>query len=357
MVLELKNKTSFFTETVPHETNSSDFALANSLRERHNLVFLVTRFVMEFLSQYGLFLLKSLTVVISCLVIFAGFFSLSRKPKPKLEITSLNDNYDHINTLMNKEILGKKTPKKKKDKKTVHPTLYVIDFHGDMRASQVEQLRDEVTAILSVAKPEDEVMIRLDSPGGVVNSYGLAASQLQRIREKNIPLTVSIDKMAASGGYLMACVANQIIAAPFAIIGSIGVVAQIPNFHRWLKKHDIDVEMLTAGEYKRTLTMFSENTEKGRKKVQEDLEKIHIAFRNYIMTNRGQLDMEQIATGEHWLAKDAFDLNLVDKLSTSDDYLIEKMANYKAFKVTIPPKTSLVNKLLKPAMRLMHPWG
>ena len=135
------------------------------------------------------------------------------------------------------------------------------------------------------------------------------------------------------------------------------MVAQIPNFHRWLKKHDIDVEMLTAGEYKRTLTMFSENTEKGRKKVQEDLEKIHIAFRNYIMTNRGQLDMEQIATGEHWLAKDAFDLNLVDKLSTSDDYLIEKMANYKAFKVTIPPKTSLVNKLLKPAMRLMHPWG
>ncbi|MDR3442502.1 MAG: protease SohB [Legionella sp.] len=312
---------------------------------------------MEFLSQYGLFLLKSLTVVISCLVIFAGFFSLSRKPKPKLEITSLNDNYDHINTLMNKEILGKKTPKKKKDKKTVHPTLYVIDFHGDMKASQVEQLRDEVTAILSVAKPEDEVMIRLDSPGGVVNSYGLAASQLQRIREKNIPLTVSIDKMAASGGYLMACVANQIIAAPFAIIGSIGVVAQIPNFHRWLKKHDIDVEMLTAGEYKRTLTMFSENTDKGRKKVQEDLEKIHIAFRNYIVANRGQLDMEQIATGEHWLAKDAFDLNLVDKLSTSDDYLIEKMANYKAFKVAIPPKASLVNKLLKPAMRLMHPWG
>lgn len=296
-------------------------------------------------------------MVIAFLLVFAGFFSMSRKPKPKLEVTSLNEHYEHLNSLMSKEILGKKSPKKKKNKALKQPTLYVIDFHGDIRATQVEQLRDEVTAILCIAKPEDEVLVRLDSPGGVVNSYGLAASQLQRIRDKNIPLTVSIDKIAASGGYLMACVANHIIAAPFAIIGSIGVVAQIPNFYHWLKKRDIDVELLTAGEYKRTLTLFSENTEKGRKKVQEDLEKIHTAFRNYIAANRGQLDMDKISTGEHWLAKDAFDLNLVDTLSTSDDYLLGKMLDHKAFKITITPKMSLANKLLKPAMRLMHPWG
>ncbi|MGM9451830.1 protease SohB [Legionella bozemanae] len=311
---------------------------------------------MEFLSQYGLFLLKSITVVIACLVVVAGFFSMSRKPKPKLEVTSLNKHYDHIISIMNKEVLGKKMPKKKKNKEE-QPTLYVIDFHGDIRASQVEQLRDEVTAILCTAKPGDEVLVRLDSPGGIVNSYGLAASQLQRIRDKNIPLTVSIDKMAASGGYLMACVANQIIAAPFAIIGSIGVVAQIPNFHRWLKKHDIDVELLTAGEYKRTLTLLGENTEKGRKKAQEDLEKIHAAFRSYVAEHREQLNIDQVSTGEHWLAKDAFDLNLVDKLCTSDDYIIEKIAHYKTFKLTVPSKTSLANKLLKPAMRFMHPWG
>lgn len=311
---------------------------------------------MEFLSQYGLFLLKSITVVIACLVVVAGFFSMSRKPKPKLEVTSLNKHYDHIISIMNKEVLGKKMPKKKKNKEE-QPTLYVIDFHGDIRASQVEQLRDEVTAILCTAKPGDEVLVRLDSPGGIVNSYGLAASQLQRIRDKNIPLTVSIDKMAASGGYLMACVANQIIAAPFAIIGSIGVVAQIPNFHRWLKKHDIDVELLTAGEYKRTLTLLGENTEKGRKKAQDDLEKIHAAFRNYVAEHREQLNIDQVSTGEHWLAKDAFDLNLVDKLCTSDDYIIEKIAHYKTFKLTVPSKTSLANKLLKPAMRFMHPWG
>ncbi len=309
---------------------------------------------MEFLSQYGLFLLKSLTVVIAFIVIFASFFAISRRPKPKLEITSLNDHYDQLNSRMNKEILGKKTPKQKKDK-TVKPKLYVIDFNGDIKASQVDQLREEVTALLSIAKPEDEVLIRLDSPGGSVNGYGLAAAQLQRIRDKNIPLTVSIDKVAASGGYLMACVANNILAAPFAIIGSIGVVAQIPNFHRWLKKNNIDIELLTAGEYKRTLTLFGENTEAGRKKFQEDLEKIHTAFRKYVLSNRTQLDMDKVSTGEHWLATDAFDLRLVDKLITSDEYLMEKMATYKAFQLTIQPKTSLVNKLLKPAMRLMHP--
>ena len=186
-----------------------------------------------------------------------------------MEITSLNEHYNEIHTVMSKEILGTKRVKKK-NKKENKPVLFVIDFQGDMKASQVEQLRDEVTAILSIAKPNDEVLVRLDSPGGVVNSYGLAASQLQRIRDKQIPLTVSIDKVAASGGYLMACVANKIVAAPFAIIGSIGVVAQIPNFHRWLKNHDVDVELLTAGEFKRTLTLFGENTEKGREKMQED---------------------------------------------------------------------------------------
>lgn len=312
---------------------------------------------MEFLSEYGMFLLKCVTLVVAFLVLLAGIFAIGRKPKPKLEITSLNEQYEEIHSFMKKEVLGSKVSKKKKEKKEKKPTLFVIDFNGDIKASQVDQLREEITSILSIAKPEDEIMVRLDSPGGAVNGYGLAASQLQRIRDKNIPLTVCIDKVAASGGYLMACVANQIVAAPFAIIGSIGVVAQIPNFHRWLKKNDIDVELLTAGEYKRTLTLFGENTEKGREKFQEDLEKIHVVFRDYVFANRNQLDIDKVSTGEHWLAKDAFDLKLVDKLLTSDDYLIEKMDAFKAYKLAIQPKSSLVSKLLKPAMRLMHPWA
>ncbi len=311
---------------------------------------------MEFLAQYGLFALKAFTLVIAVLILVAGILSLGRKPKLALQITSLNKKREEITQRMHKEILGKKPEKKKKDKRE-RPSLFVLDFAGDIKASQVDQLRDEVSAVLAIAKLDDEVVICLESPGGAVNGYGLAAAQLQRIRDKKIPLTVCIDKIAASGGYLMACVANTIVAAPFAIIGSIGVVAQIPNFYRWLKKNDIDVELLTAGEYKRTLTLFAENTEKGRKKFQEDLEKIHQSFRDYVLANREQLDIDKVSTGEHWLATDAFDLRLVDSLKTSDDYLIEKMETYNSFKVTIHGKQSLAAKLLKPAMKLLHPWA
>lgn len=311
---------------------------------------------MEFLSQYGLFLLKTLTIVVAFLIIFAGFFSMSRKPKAKIEINSLNEHYEQVHSLMAKEVLGEKAKKNKKSKEK-KPKLFVLDFKGDIKASQVDQLRDEISSILTIAKPEDEVVIRIESPGGSVNGYGLASAQLQRIRDNNIPLTACIDKVAASGGYLMACVAQKIIAAPFAIIGSIGVVAQIPNFHRWLKKNNIDVELLTAGEYKRTLTLFGENTEKDRKKFQEDLEKIHTVFRQYVLSHRTQINIDEVSTGEHWLAADAFDLRLVDKLQTSDDYLIGKIKEHNVFKIQIQPKESLMNKLLKPAMQLMHPWA
>jgi serine protease SohB len=311
---------------------------------------------MEFLAQYGMFLLKSFTLVIALLVLIGGMVSIGRKPKPTLEIKPLNKEYNDLKDHMQKEVHGKKSKKKKKDK-TIKPSLFVIDFNGDIKASQVEQLRDEISAILTIATKSDEVVLRLESPGGAVNGYGLAASQLQRLRDKEIPLTVCIDKMAASGGYLMACVANRIIAAPFAIIGSIGVVAQLPNFYRWLKKNDIDVELLTAGEYKRTLTLFSENTDKGRKKFQEDLEKIHHKFRDYVLENRQQLDIEKVSTGEHWLAREAFDLKLVDSLKTSDEFLTDKMETYNTFKITLHTKQPLLTKLLKPAAKLLTPWA
>ena len=309
---------------------------------------------MAFISEYGMFLLKCVTLVIAFLIVVGGSFALTRRPKPKFEITSLNEQYARINGIMSKTILNIKKRKEKKEKK---PTLFVIDFDGDIKASQVEQLRDEITAILSVATTTDEVVVRLESPGGAVNGYGLAASQLQRIRDKKIPLTVCIDKMAASGGYLMACVANTILAAPFAIIGSIGVVAQIPNFHRWLKKNDIDVELLTAGPHKRTLTLLGENTEKGRQKFQEDLEKIHIVFRNYVLENRRQIDIDSVATGEHWLAKEAYTHHLIDGLTTSDEYLVEKMNYFNLFKIAVHAKASLINKLLKPAMSFFNSTG
>lgn len=343
-----------FTEFV----SIKQVALANSVNDRHNHIIYKNdiRDVMEFLSQYGLFLLKTLTLVVALLVLFAGFFSMSRKPKPKIEITSLNDDYDQLKGMLRKEILGEKIKKAKKSKEE-HAKLYVIDFCGDIKATQVEQLRDEVTAILSVATPKDEVLVRIESPGGSVNGYGLAAAQLQRIRAHHIPLTACIDKVAASGGYLMACVANTIIAAPFAIIGSIGVVAQIPNFHRFLKKNDIDVELMTAGEYKRTLTMLGENTAKGREKFQEDLELIHKTFKEYVLKNRPKIDIAQVSTGEHWLAAEAINFHLIDSVATSDEYLINKMQEYKVFKINIHMREALINKFLKPMLKLMHPWA
>lgn len=316
---------------------------------------------MEFLSQYGLFLLKIATLVIAILVVFAGIFSMRKKPEKKLTIDCLSDEYQALKNKMGKSLHNVKPLKRKLKKQFIEnekikPSLYVIDFKGDIKASQADTLSTTVTAILSVARDNDEVLVRLESPGGSVSGYGLAASQLQRIRDKNIPITVCIDKVAASGGYLMACVANTIVAAPFAIIGSIGVVAQLPNFNRWLKKHNIDIELLTAGEYKRTLTMLGENTAKGREKFKEDLEDIHKAFRNYVLNNRQQLDIDEVATGEHWLATDAYTLKLIDILQTSEDYLINKMQSFKVWKIASHSPPSLIEKVLKPASALLHPY-
>ncbi|MCX7115606.1 MAG: protease SohB [Gammaproteobacteria bacterium] len=315
---------------------------------------------MEFLYNYGLFLAKSLTVLVVLLVAFAGILALKKQTKSKLETECLNDVFNETKNDLTQEIKNVKPTKlsrQAKREQSKKPTLFLIDFEGDLKASGVEGLRDLITAVLSVATAKDEVVIRLESPGGSVNGYGLAASQLQRIRDRGLFLTVCIDKVAASGGYLMACVANMIVAAPFAIVGSIGVVAQLPNFHRFLKKHDVDVELLTAGEFKRTLTMFAENDAKGRRKFQEEIEHIHGAFKNFVLQNRPQLDMAKVSTGEHWLAIEAFEFRLVDVIKTSDDYLIEKMSQFNVYCLSSPEKRSLLQRLIKPAMSLFSPWG
>ena len=222
----------------------------------------------------------------------------------------------------------------------------MVDFDGDIRASEVDSLRQEISAILTHARAEDEVVVRLESPGGTVPGYGLAASQLQRLRAREIPLTICVDKVAASGGYMMACVANQIIAAPFALIGSVGVLAQIPNLHRLLQKNRIDFEQLFTGEYKRTLTLFGENTDKGRAKMQQELDEIHARFKAHIKSLRPQLDVERIATGEHWLGARAYELGLVDKLQTSDDYLMAARRDAQLILLRYAEKKKLLDRIV-----------
>lgn len=224
--------------------------------------------------------------------------------------------------------------------------IFVLDFKGDIQASAVENIREEITLILATAKAgRDRVIVRLESPGGMVHGYGLAAAQLVRLRDAGFHLTICVDKVAASGGYMMACIANEIITAPFAIVGSIGVVAQVPNFNRLLKEHNVDFELYTAGQYKRTVTMFGENTPEGKAKFEEELQQTHVLFKHFVEKYRPQLNVDKVATGEHWYGEDALNLNLVDKLQTSDEYLLALLAQHDVYVINTRRKATLGEKL------------
>ncbi len=306
---------------------------------------------MEFLLDYGLFLAKVVTFIVAVVVLLILAKSVSGKSsaiKGELEITDLSElhksNVEHLEHYLHDEAYLKarhkaeKKEEKEKDKlrekeikkaakegKLDHkrePHLFVLDFNGSIDAKEVKSLREEITAILAVAGEGDEVLLRLESGGGMVHGYGLASSQLDRIKAAGLPLTIAVDKVAASGGYMMACVADKIVSAPFAIVGSIGVIAQIPNFNKLLKKHDIEFEQMTAGEYKRTLTMFGENTDKAREKFKQELEETHDLFKDFIRERRPELELEKVATGEHWFGTQAHALGLVDEIATSDDLIV-----------------------------------
>ncbi len=312
---------------------------------------------MHYLAEFVLFFAKTATFVIAFIICLSTFLAMSMKrnaPKGRLTIKPLNKQlYRTIKQCQSTILQGAERRKQQKQLKQLqkqlqkksHHRLFVLDFKGDVKASTVNNLREEITALLTIATPQDEILLRLESPGGLMHAYGLAASQLQRIRDKAIPFTVAVDKVAASGGYMMACVANRIIAAPFAIIGSIGVLAQIPNFHRLLKKMNIDFEQLSAGEYKRTLSLFGENTPKGREKMQETIEESHELFKQFITQQRPQIDIEAVATGEHWFALQAQEKNLVDECKTSDDYLLEASQTRSIYQVTYHGTKKLTEKM------------
>ncbi|QXG45183.1 protease SohB [Pseudomonas viridiflava] len=316
---------------------------------------------MEFVVDYASFLAKTVTLVVAIIVVLVAIASMRgrgrRKTAGQLQVTRLNDFYKGLRERLEQSLLGKDRlkalrkeqakalKKEKKDKVEEKARVYVLDFDGDIKASATESMRHEITALLTLATDRDEVVLRLESGGGMVHSYGLASSQLARIRQAGIPLTICIDKVAASGGYMMACIGNKIISAPFAILGSIGVVAQLPNVNRLLKKHDIDFEVLTAGEYKRTLTVFGENTEKGREKFQQDLDITHDLFKNFVASYRPQLSIDEVATGEVWLGMAALDKQLVDELKTSDEYLAERAKDADVFHLHYVQRKSLQERM------------
>lgn len=336
---------------------------------------------MEFLSELGLFAAQAVTLLVLILLLALGLVAISQRQRGDhdghIEITRINQRAEHVSDTLNhaindpqtwkaatkarkkaEKVKAKQRKKALKAKKGAsveespaeesqreRPVLFVLDFDGDIHASATDNLREEISAIVPQLKKGDEVLVRLESPGGVVHGYGLAASQLRRIRDAGTPLTVCVDKVAASGGYMMACVADRIIAAPFAVIGSIGVLAQLPNFHRLLKKNDIDFELLTAGEYKRTLTLFGENTDKGREKFVEELEETHALFKHFVKDNRPALDIDRVATGEIWYGQQALDEGLVDELATSDATIQARLEGNDVFEIRFVRKRNWQEKL------------
>ena len=314
---------------------------------------------MDFLLEYAGFLARAVTVLVVIVVILAMMTALRSRGRTRageLLVTSLNDFYSELKDTVELNVLDKAQLKarrkalsaqEKQDKKAGlnKARVFVLDFDGDIKASAADSLRHEITALLAVAQPTDEVVLRLESGGGMVHSYGLASSQLARIRDAKIPLTVCVDKVAASGGYMMACIGDKILSAPFAVLGSIGVVAQLPNIHRLLKKNNIDVEILTAGEHKRTLTMLGENTEQGREKFLQDLQTTHDLFKKFVVQYRPQLDIDAVATGEVWLGTDAREQQLVDQLQTSDEYLSKRAAEADLYALQFVQKKSLQERV------------
>ena len=328
---------------------------------------------MEFIYEYGLFLAQAVTLVAAVLVVVAGLVAIGQRQKAEqheghIEIRDLNDKYHQIGESLqhvisdHDEFKARRKEEKKAEKAKAKEAkkarkkgaeggaeqrkrLYVLSFDGDIKASATDNLREEISAVLPQVREGDEVLVKVESPGGLVHGYGLAASQLQRIRSAGVPLTIAVDKVAASGGYMMACVADRIIAAPFAVLGSIGVLAQLPNFHRLLKKHDIDFEFLTAGDYKRTLTIFGENTDKGREKFVEELEETHDLFKDFVSTNRPSLDIAKVATGEVWYGQKALEEGLVDDLQTSDAFIQEQLKDCDVYEVKFVHKKNWQEKL------------
>lgn len=320
---------------------------------------------MEFLAAYGLFLAKAFSIIVLMLLPIA-VIALGAKQKKNagelsVEVKNLNERYLELENIVNEAVLSEEEFKKRgkelkkaeksrkksisKDEESARKRVFVLDFMGDIEASEVSGLSEKIDAVALLAKSDDEVVLRLESMGGVVHGYGLAASQLQRLKDRKIPLTIAVDKVAASGGYMMACLADNIIAAPFAVIGSVGVVTQFTNIYKLLKKHDVDVETMTAGEYKHTVSRMGEITDKGREKLKEELEDTHVLFKEFVSERRPSLDIDKIATGEVWYGARALERNLVDSLQTSDEYLLEKHKDHDLYHIVTEKKKSLMEKI------------
>lgn len=319
---------------------------------------------MDYLYELSLFFFKAviaagagiLVIAAAAMALRAG--SLEGRSRRRLKAVSLGGRskdraLEFWQKTLDKKEFKRRLKQRKKEKaagqREKKPSSFVLSFSGDVMASQVEALREEVSLVLDLAGPKDDVILLLESRGGSVAHYGLGASQLERLRSHKIPLTVCVDRFAASGGYLMACAGDQIVAAPFAFLGSVGVLFGLPNVHEFLKKRDISYEEITAGKHKRTLTPFGKITEEKREKLKEQLELIHGQFKRFVKKRRAGIDLERAATGEAWLAEEALKLGLADRLQCSDDLIRERLKTNNVYKISLKAPPPVWEKIIKKA--------
>ena len=322
---------------------------------------------MAFWLDIAAFALKALLIVIAlgALAALVAFLARSargaRPERSRLAVRSLDERYDAMRDALEAETLdakqrralakarakAAKAARRARAAGAPDKRVYVLSFKGDLRASAAKRLGTEIDALLAVARPEtDEVALRLESGGGTVTGYGLAAAEILRLRERKVKTTVCVDQVAASGGYLMACAADRIVAAPFAIVGSIGVVAQIPNLHRLLKKNEIDYEEMTAGEFKRSVSVLGEITPAGREHFRGKLDATHEAFKRFVKERRPALDIERVGDGDVWLGSEALGLGLIDAIMTSDELLFSARESARLFEVAVEARKSPLQQML-----------
>ena len=120
---------------------------------------------------------------------------------------------------------------------------------------------------------------------------------------------------------MMAVVADRIVASRLAVIGSIGVVGQVPNVHRLLKRFDIDVLEMTAGTNKRPVSLIGPLTDQGIETFKKQLSDTHRLFRDHVHRFRPQLDIEAVSNGDIWHGVDALTHGLIDEIATSDEMI------------------------------------
>ena len=313
---------------------------------------------MSFWIDFGGFALKSfwlaaMIAIVLVVPIIIGARS-QRRREDEVKVTSLDDRFDLMEAQIRIATDGAKGAKaflkaRKKEAKQRDENakrVYVIGFKGDPMASGHAAFARKITAALVAARPDkDEIVVSITSPGGIVSGYGLMAAQMQRVRRAGVELTACVDQVAASGGYMMAVAANRIVAAPFAVVGSIGVVAQVPNVSRLLKKIDVDYEELTAGEHKRPISVLAPISEEGREHFKTKLEETHVAFKDFVRENRPALNVEAVGDGDYWYATDALKLGLIDAIATSDEYLLAQRGKARLFVIDAPEKKTLMKVL------------